>query len=244
MTAPSKQPAVAAQSVAPAPARADAEAAAVADYVDRFTAAEVAAGYLPSPSLARLCAYLDRQALRQAQRRRRGPGDPFAFEQRRVADGSRRPAAVDHTPGRRKRSDQVAALLGRGRITRRQYEAALEIRQAYAAIQRSLFPRRLPDIQVDVSRRERLPMERWHPREARIIRRRYGPWKRAMLTPVEIRLADRRLRVGNALEIVMDLVWDNYGPRQVDDRHELRRGSATRVVGEGLQRYVTLAGWG
>jgi len=214
-------------------------------YVARFNAEEVAAGYLPSPTLGKLFAVLDMRAVLNARARvrRARRGNPFAFEKRRegqAASGGAGPVA----PRRRKRADQVAALLRRGHLGRRQHDAAREVREAYAAIVRTLFRRQTVDVKVDVSRRERLPIELWSTREQRLIRGRYGPWKQAMRAPLEVRLGDgRRLVVTNALEIVMDLVWDNLGPRQVDDRHGLRRGSAVRIVAAGLQRYVRLAGW-
>lgn len=215
----------------------------LAAYVERFNDGEVAAGYLPSQTLARLCAHLDLCELINTRKRmaRRARGNPFAFEERRET-------RVDHgtlETRRKKRRDQVAALLARGQITRMQTVAAGEVRDAYAAVLRSLMPARRADIRVDQGRRQITPIDRWSQREERIIRTRYGPWKLAMRQPVTVELpGDRRVTVRNVLEVTMDLVWDNAGPRQIDNRYRLRAGVARRLVAISLERYCVLAGWG
>jgi hypothetical protein len=45
------------------------------------------------------------------------------------------------------------------------------------------------------------------------------------------------------LQLVLDLVVDNYGPRQVEGWYRLRHGQALAHVRAALQRYCEIAGW-
>jgi hypothetical protein len=54
---------------------------------------------------------------------------------------------------------------------------------------------------------------------------------------------ERLFAYRHALAIVTDVVLDNVGMREVEERHGVRHGHGRKVVRGSLDRYCLVAGW-
>lgn len=138
------------------------------------------------------------------------------------------------------RRDVVERLREEGRLSEEQARAAAEIRRVWEAFGRGLFPRtrdldrpRQPHGGMFVD-----PVESLTDTEERIWRLRYRPWAREM----SVEIVAGIVRVSR-LQIVLDVVVDNFGVRQVEGWYRLRHGHALEHVRSTLERYCEIAGW-
>lgn len=151
-------------------------------------------------------------------------------------------AAAEATPETRTklRPDVVAKLHQAGSLRTEHVLAADEIRDMWHAFGRGMFPSRAMDGTEGCSgggKTPRGPLERMTSAEYRTWRTVYRPWAEEMgggVTP------GSRLTV---LGLVVELVVDNYGPRQLEDLYSLRHGTVTKVVADALFRYAEIAGF-
>jgi hypothetical protein len=155
------------------------------------------------------------------------------------------------------RTDTVQRLHRQGRLTIEQLQAAEEIRRVWQAVGRGLFPTaaRLEGVRRAAAGQPRDPIDRMSDGEERAFRRRYRPWAREMeRAPVARSATAGRMTAGVAagggagrglscLQLVYDMVIDNYGPRQVEQMHRLRHGLAMQGLRLALQRYAEIAEW-
>jgi hypothetical protein len=123
-------------------------------------------------------------------------------------------------------------------------EASEEISRLVLAFMRGLFPSSRP---LDGTRgggakggtrRFLDPADRMSAWEARQWSQTYAPWSREM---GEQWLSCRRGRL-NRLGLVWAVVLDNIGPRQLEQTHGMRHGSARKVLAEALWRYAEISG--
>jgi hypothetical protein len=138
------------------------------------------------------------------------------------------------------RRDVVERLRQEGRLSEEQARAALEIRRVWEAFGRGLFPRTRD---LDRPRRPHRgifddPVERLTDSEERAWRLRYRPWAREM----SVEIVAGVVRVSR-LQLVLDIVVDNFGIRQVEGWYRLRHGQAYDYVRSALARYGEIAGW-
>ncbi len=142
---------------------------------------------------------------------------------------------------RKLRRDIVARLGRDGRLCAGQLRAALEIRRVWEAFGRGLFPAARPAAPIAQRRRRAMftdPIDRLTPAEELAWRLRYRPWAREMAVTVAAG-AVRTTR----LQLILDVVIDNHGLRQVEGWYRMRHGSAVEHVRAALHRYAELAGW-
>ena len=142
---------------------------------------------------------------------------------------------------RKLRRDIVARLARDGRLGGEQVRAALEIRRVWEAFGRGLFPATRPVAPLAQRRRRAMftdPIDRLTPAEELAWRLRYRPWAREMAVTVAAG-AVRTTR----LQLILDVVIDNHGLRQVEGWYRMRHGSAVEHVRAALHRYAELAGW-
>ncbi len=140
------------------------------------------------------------------------------------------------------RRDLVLRLYEKGRLCREQLQAAEEIRRVWQAFSRGLGPSAIdPSAFAGGGRSSvpvRQPVERLLPVEEATWRRRYRPWAAEMAAqPSGGHIRVMRLR------IVVDLVVDNAGLRQVDGWYRMRNGASLTHLDCGLRRYAEIAGW-
>jgi hypothetical protein len=136
--------------------------------------------------------------------------------------------------------DIVVRLRDDGRLTPEEFEAALEIRRIWEALGRSLFPSTggLDRLRQPQQATSFDPILRMTAGEERIWRLRYRPWASEM----SVEIVAGMVRVSR-LQIVLDLVIDNYGFRQVEGWYRLRHGHALGHMRAALHRYCEIAGW-
>lgn len=148
---------------------------------------------------------------------------------------------IDATPETRKklRFDVIARLQHTGQLRSEHILAAQEIRTVWEALTRGIFhglsdtPHQ-PHMRAGASD----PLDRLSEAEEIMWRTRYRPWTHEMATAV----------FGGAhvtrLQLVLDIVVDNYGLREVEEMYKMQRGtSATRHLKAALHRYAEIAGW-
>lgn len=164
---------------------------------------------------------------------------------RRVRPGSSRgpEQPVSPTPETRAklRRDVIERLFKEGRLEEEHVRAAREIRRVWEGIGRSLFPSGATfgsPRQPHLRRAAREPMQRMSDVEEIIWRRRYRPWADEMSLPI----ATSTVRVSR-LQLVLDVVVDNYGLRQVEAWYRMRHGMGFEYLRSALRRYCELAGW-
>jgi hypothetical protein len=138
------------------------------------------------------------------------------------------------------RRDIVERLRQEGRLSEEQARAAAEVRRVWEAFGRGLFPRAR---ELDQPRKPHGgmfvdPVERLTDGEERIWRLRYRPWAREM----SVEIVANVVRVSR-LQLVLDVVVDNFGVRQVEGWYRLRHGHALEHVRSALERYCEIAGW-
>ena len=139
------------------------------------------------------------------------------------------------------RCDVVQRLGERAALSAAQLRAAREIRRVWEAVGRGLVARAQSLTPRAESRRRGLfadPIARMSGQEERAWRLHYRPWAREMARTV----AAGALRTSR-LQLVLDIVVDNHGTRQVEGWYRMRHGSALAHVRAALQRYAEIAGW-
>lgn len=153
------------------------------------------------------------------------------------------PMAVSPTPQTvaKLRVDVLKRLLDGGHLREEHVEAAKEIQRVWFALGRGLFPRsRWAESldRVDGTEPFRDPIDLMNTREERLWRIHYRPW------------ADEvgRLLLGrggsvSVLQIVLDVVVDNWAPSQLERSYRLRHGTVRPKLAWALWRYAELAGW-
>ena len=139
------------------------------------------------------------------------------------------------------RRDIVARLSQEGRLGREQVRAALEIRRVWEAFGRGLFPA-TNTMAPAVGRRKHAmfvdPIDRLSREEEAAWRLRYRPWAREMAVTV----AAGAIRT-TRLQLILDIVVDNHGLREVEGWYRMRHGGAIEHIGAALHRYAEIAGW-
>jgi len=141
------------------------------------------------------------------------------------------------------RTDVIGKLRDGGHLRDEHVAAAEEISRLVLAFMRGLFPSSRP---LDGTRggggkgaRQFLdPADRMNLWEARKWSECYAPWSREM---GDQWLSCRRGRL-NRLGLVWAVVLDNMGPRQLEQTHGMRHGTARKVLAEALWRYAEISG--
>jgi hypothetical protein len=140
-------------------------------------------------------------------------------------------AAANSIPPRRRRIAVPAALRDAGTIDQDQFRAANEIEAVFSFISRAA-----------AGRTASYDPERHGPTEAVpvVVRdaysARYRPWRAQQgIIPV--------YGTATVADIVIQVVVDNMGLRQIADRYWMDQRSAKRIVGDGLRAYCVIAGW-
>lgn len=148
-----------------------------------------------------------------------------------------RPQPIPPTPEtlRKRRYDVIAGLLARRRISHEQAEAAGEIRRVLEAVGRGMFPTAQTMAFTGKAPRVRTWrdfIDRMSARERRAWERHYIPWTREMSLEIAAGLGGTRW-----LQLVLDIVVDNCGLRETEQRYGLRHGTAIEYLIQGLERY-------
>lgn len=139
------------------------------------------------------------------------------------------------------RHDVVERLEREGRLRDVHLRASREIRLVWEAMGRGMFPMAAP---LEATRQTHLrgafrdPIERMTDIEEIVWRTRYRPWagEHAVLVAAGTASVSR-------LQLVLDIVVDNQGLRQVEQAYRMRHGLAFEHLRTALQRYAELAGW-
>jgi hypothetical protein len=145
--------------------------------------------------------------------------------------------AIPPTPETRARlrRDVVWNLHRAGKLDARHMEAALEIRAVLEAVGRGMFPTSGGALEGGVPVQKapgRDFLDRMSAEERRKWERRYLPWTKAMAVHVAAALPPVRW-----LQLVLDIVNDNAGPRDVERRYALRHGAAVDYLRQALEIY-------
>ena len=82
------------------------------------------------------------------------------------------------------------------------------------------------------------PIDRLTRLEEAAWRLRYRPWAREMAVTV----AAGAIRT-TRLQLILDVVVDNHGLREVEGWYRMRHGAAIEHVRAALHRYAEIAGW-
>lgn len=139
------------------------------------------------------------------------------------------------------RHDVLHRLAREGRLDAQHIMAAEEIRGAWEAIGRGLFPtaRQLHMPRLPTASRAYLqPFERMSNTEERTWRLRYRPWADEM----SIEIVSPTTRT-TRLQLVHDVIIDNFGLRAIEDLYRLKHGRALLHIRAALDRYCQFAGW-
>ena len=139
------------------------------------------------------------------------------------------------------RRDVVERLHNEGRLQAEHFRAANEIRRVWEAVGRGIFPGAHKWDHAGQPHQKgmfRDPIDRMTEAEEIMWRRRYRPWAREM----SLEIAAGVVRVSR-LQVVLDIVVDNYGLRQVEAWYRMRHGVAYEHVLASLNRYAELSGW-
>lgn len=211
---------------------------AIERYVERFNAAEVAAGCLPSDTLGRFLAVLElRDVLRRSRRLR--AGNPFL----RTRTGQETPA-ISARPAKMRRS-VVQRLFQQGHLLRPHLSAADDIEDLLLALSRGMFAAARRTERVQESPAVSDLFDRLEPRQQRLMREVYWPWLDWLAgEPLIVRLPDGgSVRYGDVLPLVIDIVVDNCSLRRAEQDHGLRNGAAPTVLRAALHRFCLLAGY-
>lgn len=162
-----------------------------------------------------------------------------------------RPAPADGLDGatretvQKREDDVVGALAARGRLAPHEVDAALEIREVFAALKAGLIARAgKGDRKLARGRRPPYcqPLERMGEHAERLYRERYRPWAREMArrAVVETNLGRARTRL---LDAVVDIVVDNRGPFWVGVEAEATAEGVEVALKSALSRYAAIAGF-
>ena len=139
------------------------------------------------------------------------------------------------------RRDIVVRLAQEGRLDREQVAAALEVRRVWEAFGRGLFPATNTLAPVAGRRKQAMfidPIDRLTRQEEAAWRLRYRPWAREMAVTV----AAGAIRTSR-LQLILDIVVDNHGLREVEGWYRMRHGGAIEHIRAALHRYAEIAGW-
>lgn len=174
------------------------------------------------------------------RRLRRARHNPLAFRKEKEPE---REGGTKQT--RRKiKADVISRLLKQGYIERIHQSAAMEIHDVQVALMMCFLPTKGTELRVDSSPNRAHPLDRLGERHEYAFRHRYTPWVKSMMAePVEFQDVSGRYAYRHGLAIVTEVVLDNVGTREIEDRHGVRHGHARKVVRGGLERYCIVAGW-
>ena len=139
------------------------------------------------------------------------------------------------------RRDLVQRLAAEGRLGREQVRAAFEVRRIWEAFGRGLFPATNTMAAAAARGRRAMfvdPIDRLTRQEEAAWRLRYRPWAREMAVTVAAG-AVRTTR----LQLILDVVVDNHGLREVEGWYRMRHGGAVEHIRAALHRYAEIAGW-
>ena len=139
------------------------------------------------------------------------------------------------------RRDVIQRLFGEGRLRPEHARASQEIRRVWEAFGRGLFPAAHRQDRIPQPHRRAMfidPIERLTPAEEIAWRTHYRPWAREM----SVQVVAGTVRVSR-LQLVLDVVVDNYGIRQVEGWYRMRHGMAFEHIRAALHRYCEIAGW-
>ncbi len=139
------------------------------------------------------------------------------------------------------RQDVVVRLRGEGRLRSEHLQAAREIRRMWEAFGRGMFPTAQdPGAYHQAHQRAEYndPIARLSLAEEAAWRARYRPWADEMSH--EIVAATARV---TRLQLVLDVVVDNNGVREVEGWYRMRHGLAFEYLRGSLHRYCEIAGW-
>ena len=132
------------------------------------------------------------------------------------------------------RRDIVVRLAQEGRLGGEQVAAALEVRRVWEAFGRGLFPSTNTLAPVAGRRKQAMfidPIDRLTRREEAAWRLRYRPWAREMAVTV----AAGAIRTSR-LQLILDIVVDNHGLREVEGWYRMRHGGAIEHIRAALHR--------
>lgn len=139
------------------------------------------------------------------------------------------------------RHDVVVRLYNEDRLRPEHFQAAREIRGMWEAFGRALFPSaQNPGTTHQSHRRAEFndPIARLSRAEEAAWRSRYRPWADEMSH--EVVAATARV---SRLQLVLDIVVDNNGVREVEASYRMRHGLAFDYLRSALHRYCEIAGW-
>lgn len=135
------------------------------------------------------------------------------------------------------RTDTIAKLYNRGSIRAEQIDAAEEIALVYEAWGKCFFPKAKNLDRGAAAGTFMDPVQRLSPFELGRWRDHYKPWADEM----------GRKTIGRSrnthLQLVLDVVVDNLGPRQLDELYGVKNGSCLETLQAALLRYCEIAGW-
>ena len=139
------------------------------------------------------------------------------------------------------RHDVVDRLHKEGRLRSEHLQAAREIRKLWEAFGRGMFPTAQDPAATHQAHRKAEyidPIGRLSLAEEIAWRTRYRPWADEMSH--EVVAATARI---SRLQLVIDIVVDNNGVREVEGWYRMRHGLALDYLRGALHRYCEIAGW-
>lgn len=139
------------------------------------------------------------------------------------------------------KGDVVVRLYNEGRIRAEHLQAAREVRRMWEAFGRGLFPTAQDPGQYHQAHQRAKyndPIARLSLAEEAAWRARYRPWAHEM--SYEVVAATARV---SRLQLVLDVVVDNNGVREVEGWYRMRHGLAFEYLRGALHRYCEIAGW-
>lgn len=158
----------------------------------------------------------------------------------RVSRQDTAPGSTPQTVAKLRR-DLILLLYQNGRLRIEHLEAAEDIRRIWQAFSRSLGATAVNPDTLATGRQPaqcRQPLDWLTATEETIWRNRYRPWAREMGSSA----CGGTIRV-TRLQVVLELVVENRGLRQVEGFYRMRHGAAADHLCAALQRYAEIAGW-
>ena len=139
------------------------------------------------------------------------------------------------------RRDVVERLETQGRLRADHLLAVRDIRRIWRAFGRGMFPsaRNYGQLRVDGGKRFTDPIDTMREGEQAVYQNRYKPWADWAGRQNIPNRAGNRLSL---LQLVYDMAVDNCGPRQWEDRNQVRHGTATKLLSAALDAYLDRAG--
>lgn len=147
-----------------------------------------------------------------------------------------------HQTIRKHRRDEVLFLLGKGYLEKHHVEAADQIEKIWSALSRAAvrlgmtYERR--DYDTPKKYHGKTPFDLMTAHEQHIYQHFYKPWAKI----VGVRIPSRSSTTW--LQLVLDVVVDNYGVATLERAYGLSRGHkvASKYLREGLEHYAKIAG--